>query len=110
MNSPVELFTKPNNSPNFIPLTTLIIKTMKICEFYAELSFITIKNENFPSIQLTIKMKKIDNNNCYCSFIIKPLESLLSYPIWCKVFKFWEKRAIEFLKFFEKKSPKNTSK
>ena len=110
MNSPVELYTKPNNSPNFISLTTLIIKTMRICDFYSEVSFITIKNQNFPSIQLTIKLQKIDNNNCFCSFIIKPLESLLSYPMYCKVFKFWEKRAIEFLQFFEKKSTKNKSK
>lgn len=107
LETPVELFTKSDNSPNLIPLTTLHVKTINISDFYAELTYISIKSEFFPSIQLTIKINKIDNNKCFGTIIIKPLEKFLSYPMYCKVFKFWKKRAMDFLKFFEKKSKTN---
>ena len=104
---PIELFIKvDNNNSNFIPLTTLNVQNIIITSFYAQVTYITSKGKSFPSIKLTISIYKIQENKCFGSISVKPLERELSYEMYCNVFKFWQKRVTDFFHFFEKRSSK----
>ena len=104
--TPIELFTKVDNNSNFIPLTTLNVQDIIITSFYAQVTYFTSKGKSFPSIKLTISIYKIQENKCFGSISVKPLDSELSYEMYCNVFKFWKKRVTDFFHFFEKKCTK----
>jgi hypothetical protein len=102
IDSPIELFVKDNSS-KLVPLTTLNVQNMMISPFFAQVTYTTLKNVSFPSIKLIIQIKKIENNKCFGTINVKPLEPSLSYEMFCHVFKFWKKRITELFHFFEKR-------
>ena len=61
---------------------------------------------NFPSVKLTIQIRKIDTNKCFNMIYVKPLDLSISYERYCNVFKFWKKKATDFFHFFEKRGKK----
>lgn len=104
LDSPIELFSKSENLSEFILLTKFNVETLMISSYFAQVTYITFKNMSFPSIKLTIKINKIGKDKCFGSISVKPLETSLSYEMYCNVFKFWKKRVIEFMHFFERKN------
>ena len=108
LEAPIDLYVKANDdSQNLIVLTTLNVESMMISPYYAQVTYIALKISSFPSIKLKIQIKKIENNKCFGSIDIKPLDSSLSYEMYCNVFKFWKKRVTDFFNFFEKKGKKD---
>ena len=105
LKDPVELFTKDKEG-NLIPLITFDVQSMMISSFYSEVTYISLKKNNFPSVKLTIQIRKIDTNKCFNMIYVKPLDLSISYERYCNVFKFWKKKATDFFHFFEKRGKK----
>ena len=100
-----ELFTKSEDSPNYIPITVYIVTNLYISSTYMKVTYTTYKKISFPNIKLSFSLKQLEGKKCLFMINIKPNEPT-TYEMNCSVYKFWKKRALEFSNFFEKKKKK----
>ena len=100
-----ELFTKSEDSQNYIPITVYIVTNLYISSTYIRITYTTYKKISLPNIKLSFTLKQLEGKKCLFIINIKPNEPT-TYEMNCNVYKFWKKRALEFSNFFEKKKKK----
>jgi len=97
-----ELLMSDEKTNKLVPLTVLNVENIIITNYYAKITYNTLKILNLPNIKITFIFKELANKKCILVFIMKPNEPI-SHEVNCRIFNFWKKKLKEFWQHFELK-------
>ena len=103
-----ELFTKDENTSEMIPLTILYVDSFIITDTFIKVIYKTYKKISFPNTRIMFIYKQLANKTIYNYVSVKTCEPL-THEASVRLFRFWKKRTIDFISFFDK-PPKKANK
>ena len=103
-----ELFTKDENTSEITPLTILYVDSFIITDTFIKVIYKTYKKISFPNTRIMFIYKQLANKKIYNYVSVKTFEPL-THEASVRLFRFWKKRTIDFISFFDK-FPKKANK